>query len=183
MTGSALLKTTCVKDLTGEEPRVSHPLCPKREKNPVAMVKQSSRGIWIEHLICAIAPEGLILPPSIPESLRACRARPRGRGGCPSLVGAVAQRGPQSLCPYTPHSSVSQEEEGAGPPASREGPLAHPTSCFVGSPVMGPSLREDAGSPRTAQRRSAVSMAVSMGQGGDFAFSGTLGDILIFLIN
>ena len=68
----------------------------------------------------------------------------------------------------------SQEEEGAGPLASREGPLAHPTSCFVGSPVMGPSLREDAGSPRTAWQRSAVSVA---GQGGDFAFSGTLGDV------
>lgn len=62
------------------------------------MVKQSSRGVWIEHLICAIAPEGAMLPPSIPESLRACRARPRGRG-LPESRGSIGTEGSPELTP------------------------------------------------------------------------------------
>lgn len=102
VTRSALLKTTCVEDLTGEGPRVSHPLCSKRgKKNPVAMIKQSSRGIWVEHLIFAIAPDGVISAPSIPESLRACQARPRGRE-LPESRGSSGTEGTPEPMPLRP---------------------------------------------------------------------------------
>ena len=147
------------------------------------MIKQSSQGTLTEHLISALTPEGVISPPTIPESPCAKQGTERGRelakshGGKwhswdfspPSGLGAHAHL----------HPTLRSPRKGSGPArlrsppgvASRQRVPAHPAPCFVGSPVIRPLTVGGHREPQSCLKNRGFNW------GWVFVSSGTLGNV------